>query len=96
MRYPVRRKLISARQRLQPSSQSSSSFICSSFPWNMQQDVDVAGWSRRGILGATDQVEGFHPKFLRIEFCRDPLRHTKTPAPVFVRSPVNELSLGFD
>src|ERR1035441_3490544 len=62
----------------------------------MQQDVDVAGWPCRGVLGAADKVEGLHPKSLRIEICRDPLGHAKTPAPVFIRSPVNGLSLAFD
>ena len=89
VRYPVRRKLISARHRLQPSSQSISSFLCSSFPWKCSRmSISLAGPGRR-VLCATDQVESIHPELLRIEIRRDPLCHAKTPAPVFIRSPIH-------
>src|SRR5450759_388792 len=82
-----------ATPTFEPEQQSFHLFFVS---LEMQQDVDVAGGPRRGVLGATDKVEGFHTKLLRIEICRDLLCHAKTPAPVFIRSPVNELSLGLD
>ena len=61
----------------------------------MQQDIDIAGWPGGGVLRAANQVEGLHPKLPRIQFRRDPLRHAKSPAPVFIRSSLDDVSIRF-
>src|SRR5664280_473732 len=62
---------------------------------HMQQQVDITLRTCGCVLRAANEVERLDAEQLRIDLCRDPLRHPEAPAPVFFAGTINDPDVRF-